>query len=541
MPIRRAPEDGGRPPLARGSACHRCFARKVRCSGQPEPSTGMHACAACLRTARFKGHELAHCRCAFGSEGLCSEEGGPNLLGEVYPNAGPGPRRKMTSRSSTSSSSRSLTSLASTSSSELSLASSSATSLDSPLLSPKTPISPTVAMSAMSYEGGAGASRGNSLLAVPPRSTPSLYQPPPASLAFELPPALPPYAPVPGLAPQYTPRVITQSAPVWPEQPSYPSQPYHQAEPSPPSAVETIRPFSPPLPLHSEPQPQPQLPAASRPPLLGADTCSKSLLARRAKAAPMSISLPPPIGSRISPVGSASNSRAGSPARSMALDSAPLDPPPNWASEAQSLPVPGNYGVEPDMVGRHHHAAYAGLPGVAPARDLGLENHVMAFGTSTPQQPLPPPPPPSDYGHLPLPAQMGAFPSYMSGAPSPGLLIPMGGFQTSLHLPLDPRQPVPAHFGTSFNQNAYAISQPTSMSQGVTAGSAPPTVSMGPAYAQVVADSPAHATPPGAAPPFDIADWTGSFHLYSPGLTFSSSTPHWFTQGAQTQYFQHRG
>lgn len=45
-------------------------------------------------SARFKGHELAHCRCAFGSEGLCSEEGGPNLLGEIYPNAGPGTSRE---------------------------------------------------------------------------------------------------------------------------------------------------------------------------------------------------------------------------------------------------------------------------------------------------------------------------------------------------------------------------------------------------------------------------------------------------------------
>lgn len=109
------------------SACHRCFTRKVRCSGQPE--TG-HACSSCLRTgecpilsrtscslndgrvscrraflrltnpcsfrrlrslsaARHRGHDPSQVRCSFEREGLCSEEGGPTLSGEILPGSTP--------------------------------------------------------------------------------------------------------------------------------------------------------------------------------------------------------------------------------------------------------------------------------------------------------------------------------------------------------------------------------------------------------------------------------------------------------------------
>ncbi|GAA6010219.1 hypothetical protein JCM11491_005397 [Sporobolomyces phaffii] len=88
MPSKRSADDTGKPPLSRGSACHRCFARKVRCSGQPDPATGIHACSSCLRTARFKNHDIALVKCAFNGEGKCSEEpGGLQLNGEPIASA----------------------------------------------------------------------------------------------------------------------------------------------------------------------------------------------------------------------------------------------------------------------------------------------------------------------------------------------------------------------------------------------------------------------------------------------------------------------
>ncbi|GAA5866134.1 hypothetical protein JCM1840_005085 [Sporobolomyces johnsonii] len=90
MPIKRSAEEGACPPLARGSACSRCFKRKVRCSGQPDPASGTWGCSSCLRTARFKRHDLSQVKCAFHGEGLCSEEGGPTLSGEILSSTGPG-------------------------------------------------------------------------------------------------------------------------------------------------------------------------------------------------------------------------------------------------------------------------------------------------------------------------------------------------------------------------------------------------------------------------------------------------------------------
>ncbi|GAA5913274.1 uncharacterized protein JCM6883_005304 [Sporobolomyces salmoneus] len=86
MPVKRSADEVARPPLSRGSACHRCFTRKVRCSGTPTED-GIHACSSCLRTARFKNHDLSQVRCSFNNEGLCSEEGGAQLNGEPIPSA----------------------------------------------------------------------------------------------------------------------------------------------------------------------------------------------------------------------------------------------------------------------------------------------------------------------------------------------------------------------------------------------------------------------------------------------------------------------
>ncbi|KAM0754459.1 hypothetical protein T439DRAFT_321499 [Meredithblackwellia eburnea MCA 4105] len=58
----------GEPPLQKGLACARCKARKVRCSGGPGP------CSSCLRTARFRGHDISQVKCAYNGEGMCSED-----------------------------------------------------------------------------------------------------------------------------------------------------------------------------------------------------------------------------------------------------------------------------------------------------------------------------------------------------------------------------------------------------------------------------------------------------------------------------------
>lgn len=120
MPIKRTAEELERPPLPRGSACHRCFSRKVRCSGQPDPGSGVFGCSSCLRTARHRGHDVSQVRCSFEKDGLCSEEGGPTLSGEILAGAGstgPARRQRPTARSSHSSSNNSARSVVSTSSS----------------------------------------------------------------------------------------------------------------------------------------------------------------------------------------------------------------------------------------------------------------------------------------------------------------------------------------------------------------------------------------------------------------------------------------
>ncbi|GAA5909513.1 uncharacterized protein JCM6883_003970 [Sporobolomyces salmoneus] len=120
MPIKRTAEELDRPPLPRGSACHRCFTRKVRCSGQPEPGSGVYGCTSCLRTARHRNHDVSQVRCSFEREGLCSEEGGPTLSGEILPGStptGPTRRQRPSARSNYSSSTNSSRSVVSTSSS----------------------------------------------------------------------------------------------------------------------------------------------------------------------------------------------------------------------------------------------------------------------------------------------------------------------------------------------------------------------------------------------------------------------------------------
>lgn len=363
---------------------------------------------------------------------------------------------------------------------------------------------------------GGAAALGEKLFALP-RATPALYQPAPAPLAFELPPPLPLYVPIPGLAPHYPP---SQPAAPFPRPPPPPRAHPNQAHVPGPGPGDTASRCAP---LPHEPRPPPQ-----RPPLLGANTCSKSLLARRSMAAPMSISLPPPPGSTISPAGSRSNSRAASPARTTQVGHAPRS-----AEDGR-----GQHSSRTERQAGHARGLTdaTGSPAQATSHVTPMSGTGF-IGTSHPASTVHRPQ--AAYDNLGRPAQVDTFPAYMSGAPSPGLLIPMGGFHSSLHLPLDPRQPVPAYLGASIHMaHLEQVSSP-GHDHDAFSGSA-----------QAPMPSPSHQLfghqgfapplpPPGSAGALgDLTDWTGSFHLYSPGLTFSSSTPQWFTQaGTQTQYF----
>ncbi|BGP53238.1 hypothetical protein JCM8202v2_000797 [Rhodotorula sphaerocarpa] len=159
----------------------------------------------------------------------------------------------------------------------------------------------------------------------------------------------------------------------------------------------------------------------------------------------------------------------------------------------------------------------------------------------------------------PLPLQ--SYSSYMSGAPSPGWLFSMGGVDSSLHLPLDDRHRPSGHMHTPHQSlPQHQLFAATKGMDAYPGFAAPMETSSVDSYSIAAATAPATAEPmaasspmpppsqqqqqqqPGAAPNanlgFDLSEWTGSFHLFSPGLTFSSSTPHWFSQAGQTQYFQ---
>ncbi|GAA5887213.1 hypothetical protein JCM6882_002451 [Rhodosporidiobolus microsporus] len=473
MPIKRSPEEGGRPPLARGSACHRCFSRKVRCSGQPDPSTGMHACTSCLRTARFKGHELSVARCAFNGEGLCSEEGGLTMTGEVYANAGPGPtpRRKMGSRTATGSSTGSARSQAS----HASQASSAVTdfSFDSPALgSTISPVSSNASLKSL-VDAAAAPSAAPS---------PEMYNLPPP-VTYQLPPVMPhnPYAAFP---------------------PPHLSMPYTTT-----SLPSTPAPNSPNLTTPTTANPCP----------------ASSILTRRAKAAPMSIALPPNPAQTMgmSPV----VSRAPSP---VASNSAPLAAPVNWGQ-----PPPHPHAIPPygaPMAAAPHHPApplSLSLPAApTPAHSSSADPLAGAFqSVLTPGTLAKLPTSSYDFSLAPD----GTFPPYVSGAPatpSVGLGVgatsyPLGsistGYTPSITSATAPAPPLPTPLRSLSISELYPPSY--------TPSGGPPGVA--PTYAAA-----------GQGAEFDQSAWSGSFHLPSPGLTFSSSTPSWYGQGAGGgQYF----
>ncbi|GAA6042695.1 hypothetical protein JCM8097_003751 [Rhodosporidiobolus ruineniae] len=504
MPIKRSAEEGGRPPLARGSACHRCFSRKVRCSGQPDPSTGMHACTSCLRTARFKGHDLAVARCAFNGEGLCSEEGGPTMTGEVYANAGPAPRRKLGARSHTTSSARSLSSTSSVTTSDF--------SFDSPALgSTISPVSSTASLKSLVDAAASSTLHGSTA------PSPEHYHLPPP-VTFQLPPALPPGVPY---AAQHPPPPTHLSMPHFPlTTTSLPSDP----APNSPNMV---------TPTAANPNP------------------ASSILARRSKAAPMSIALPPHPAQAmgLSPV----VSRAPSPVAQQhqqqqpnGINSAPLAPPASWGQAqraggpattlaAAHPPPPASLSFPPSTQPSQHPPLHlpppsslvqppmnggASMPGYDPL--AGAMQSVLTPGTLAK---LPHTGPTSSYDFSLAPD--GLFPPYASGAPpTPSLGVglgatsyPLGGITPSASA----GGPLPTPLRSLSISELYPPSYTPGGGQPGLAGGLPPPGQPG-TYAAS-----------GQGPEFDPSQWTGSFHLPSPGLTFSSSTPFWYNQPGQGQ------
>lgn len=144
--------------------------------------------------------------------------------------------------------------------------------------------------------------------------------------------------------------------------------------------------------------------------------------------------------------------------------------------------------------------------------------------------------------NLALPSQ----PAYMSGVPSPGLLLP--GFGSSLHLPESGagNAMYAHHQQPPLAQNGHYEMYPPIPASSVNGSSyvgglvtpAPSCFDYRGENGQPL-DVPMSQGPGGGGEPtFDMSEWTGSFHLYSPGLTFSSSTPHWFAaQPQETHYF----
>ncbi|GAA5921261.1 hypothetical protein JCM3775_002964 [Rhodotorula graminis] len=477
MPIKRSPEEGSRPPLSRGSACHRCFARKVRCSGQPAPESGLNACTSCLRTARFKGHDLAHARCAFQGEGLCSEEGGPSMTGEIYSNVGPAPRRKLTSRSSTNTSVSSTRSAASavSNATDYSFDSVGASSLISP-------VSSTGSLKSLG-DGIASASSSPETLQLAPPST------------YQLPPALPPYA-LPGGQQQH-------------HQP-----PYYAPQPSTSSLPPTSFPPHAPFPGTFR--------TASDP------SCAKSLLSRRTKASPMSIALPP----QPSMIPSPTVSRANSPVNPA---SAPLAMPQTWGPpthQQQHHQPQLQQQQQPQQQHRHQHHQPQPLP---------LQHHQPQHPHQHAQQ----------HAYSSQYAQQDDLAGAMQSVLTPSTLSKLPGAQSSYDFPLSSEAyasyggaPTPAlGYGGAMHLGAYAT-------HGMSSSALPPTplrsLSVSELYPPA---SYAHAPPPPtqastAGVEYDThapVAWSTSFHLPSPGVTFTSSTPHWLAHGggaAASQYFQ---
>ncbi|GAA5922835.1 hypothetical protein JCM1841_003755 [Sporobolomyces salmonicolor] len=453
MPIKRLAEDTGRPPLTRGSACSRCYKRKVRCSGQPDPASGFHSCDSCRRTARYKGHDIYQARCSFNREGLCSEEGGPTLSGEVYSNAGPSKRVSFehcfrsggADDSSTSAPGRKTSSRHCTMpamSSRRSIPSGSSTSA-----ADYSPPPSKIPSSVGSIPTRTGSSFGRQ----------ALEHFPSPSETFKLPPPIPSQpSPVPLSAPSLYPHNTAYASP-----PSYDS-------PHPPPGSSS----------HS---------SASQ----------HSLLARRAHLQPLHIALPPPPS--IVSSSSVPSSAIAGPSHLAASISAPLQAPNDWGRQHPSF-----YLSSQDYPQQHYPPSdFNGVPpspvdGARPLTSLALDLAPLSALT------------PSTLAKLDL----SPFPTYdYATAPVPSL-----GFGSSNEFPRDPRST------PSFPSSSHPALQPSGPRAPDYDGFAAPAAAAG---SELAGLDPSHPAP-----------FSNSFHLPSPGLTFSSSTPPWLSTYGQGQYFR---
>ncbi|GAA5992091.1 hypothetical protein JCM5350_006343 [Sporobolomyces pararoseus] len=440
MPAKRTADEIGRPPLSRGSACHRCFKRKVRCS-PPEPDSGIHACSSCLRTARFKNHDLNLVRCAFNNEGLCSEEGGLQMNGEPLPaSAGP-TRRKLGSRTSTSSSNRSNSSRASSSSSIRSDISNATSPSSSENVSPASSLESVPTIRKLESE---------------------LPQPPPQ---FE----------------------------------RYPSPSYHLPLPPAPSAYFTNLCERPPLELQASismsiPSSVSSSARCSRQgsPITPTDSPMPLFARRSRQIEPMQISLPRNNHSRHSPSASISTVAPS-------LDSAPLQTPASWQQyplpSLSSLPYTGQQQYPPLPVQIPHTqlaldlAPFSALSPSALSKFNATSASSFDFYCS----------PPSIASDQQYPATVGAA-------------LGMDHYSASFDIPATSYVPSNA---AQYPSQAYNYQY-----------------SLGPATPFRNVD--AFSLDNSSLQHFDLSLFGGSFHLPSPGVTFTSSNP---SRVPNPQYF----
>lgn len=240
-------------------------------------------------------------------------------------------------------------------------------------------------------------------------------------------------------------------------------------------------------------------------PAQGADPLGpKSLLSRRAKAAPMSISLPPQPAMALSPA----VSRAPSPAA--ASTSAPLAHPVSWGAPAQQSTLAGYAGPLPahnSTAMRAPLQAQQPLQHPLPPQD-DLTGALQAVLTPSTLSKLPGT---SSYDFSLAP---DAFPPYLSGAPATPSFGVAPGSGASTYVGM----------GAVTGQSALP---PTPLRSLSVSELYPPSVYGG-----------GGVPTPHGLDAANAAVWSGSFHLPSPGLTFSSSTPHWLAQSGASQYFQ---
>jgi hypothetical protein len=391
------------------------------------------------------------------------------------------PRRKLTSRSTGSS-----RSLASTSSSG-----SSGTDLSTPgdagsIISPAS--SSTSLKSTIT---------GGELSKSPEQS---LQLPPPVT--FQLPPVTAP--------------THFQTAPSSLAGAFLPSNTHHAAPAAATTAWMTAAPSLVPQATYPQPQPSALAPASSTQPTYPVHAATyppadsaKNLLSRRLNAPAMSISLPPHPSMAVSPA----VSRTASPAplaqapvsdvqmSSAVSASAPLVPSQGWPAQQQRAGI-GNDG------GAYTHSQQQQQHELAGAMQSVLTPSTLAKL------------PTSSYDFSLAPD--GCFPPYLSGAPA-----------------------TPS-FGTGVGAaGAYGggTMSSSSMYGAVSTSGLPPTpfrsMTINEMYPSTSAADSQMATTHTAEHHSGLGEqWTGSFHLPSPGLTFSSSTPSWFVNGGGSQYFQ---